>query len=77
MWCEGWLLCPYWPIRTSRASAISWMVRQYAPRALPVSCVAKNSSSFAASAARPPSRFARPAPSCGTLNAVFQPLVST
>lgn len=24
-WWATWLLCPYWPIRTSRASVISWM----------------------------------------------------
>ena len=26
MWCAGWLLCAYMPMRTSRASVISWMV---------------------------------------------------
>ena len=26
MWCETWLLMPSWPIRTSRASSISWIV---------------------------------------------------
>ena len=26
MWCDTWFEKPHWPMRTSRASSISWIV---------------------------------------------------
>ena len=52
---DGWLLMPSSPIRTSRASIISWMVPPYDPVSpLAVSCVAKNVSSFFSRSFWPP-----------------------
>lgn len=66
------------PMRTARASSISWITKPYDPTSdgSAVSGVAKNASSFPASAASPPCRAASPAPSCGAVNAVPHAFVS-